>query len=400
MNSTQYRSQNFGRRNGNSFGRKPNHFRGFRGTPKKLDPRLFINKAIGEKVTEEYVSKVKFSEFNLVEKIKRNIEEHGYTTPTAIQEQTIPQIIEGRDIIGIANTGTGKTAAFLISLINKSVMDRNQRVLIVVPTRELAIQIGDEFKIFAKGTDLEMVNIIGGSNIKRQSYALMHNPHFVIGTPGRLKDLINRRKINLQRFQNIVLDEVDRMLDFGFIHDIKFILSYLPKIRQSLFFSATIDKRTDSILKEFVSDPVTISVKKSATSENVDQDIVKIPPHVSKVDILHDLLIKPEFEKVIVFGRTKHGMNKLSRDLEQRGFRTAAIHGNKSQNQRQKALADFKNHRLNILIATDLASRGIDVEDITHVINYDAPTTYDDYIHRIGRTGRAGKKGFALTFVD
>lgn len=399
MNNTHYRSQNSGNKNG-SFNRRQNNFRGFRGTPKKLDYRLFINKANGQKEDEAMISSSEFSDYNLVEKLNKNISDHGYSVPSSIQEQAIPRIIEGRDVVGIASTGTGKTAAFLISLINKSFLDRNQRNLIVVPTRELAIQIGEEFKKFAKGTDLEIAEIIGGANIKRQMYALSHTPHFVVGTPGRLKDIINRKKINLFKHQNIVLDEVDRMLDFGFIHDIKYILSYLPKKRQSLFFSATLDKRTEEIIKNFVTNPVEISVKQSKASDNVDQDIIKIPPHISKVDVLHDLLIKPEFEKVIIFGRTKHGMNKLSKSLTERGFRTAAIHGNKSQNQRQKALADFKSHRLNILLATDLASRGIDVENITHVINYDPPSSYDDYIHRIGRTGRAGKKGFALTFVD
>ena len=201
-------------------------------------------------------------------------------------------------------------------------------------------------------------------------------------------------------FQNIVLDEVDRMVDIGFIHDIKFIISHLPRKRQSLFFSATIDKRTDEILKSFVTNPVTVSVKRGNTADNVDQDIIKVSDKNKKIEVLHDLLIQPDFEKVIIFGRTKWGMEKLSRALVQRGFRSAAIHGNKTQNQRQRALNDFKEDRINVLIATDVASRGIDIEDVTHVINYDAPTSYDDYVHRIGRTGRAGKKGVALTFVE
>lgn len=230
--------------------------------------------------------------------------------------------------------------------------------------------------------------------------ALRHSPHFVIATPGRLKDLINQRSINLMLFQNIVLDEVDRMVDIGFIHDIKFIISHLPRKRQSLFFSATIDKRTDEILKSFVTNPVTVSVKRGNTADNVDQDIIKVSDKNKKIEVLHDLLIQPDFEKVIIFGRTKWGMEKLSRALVQRGFRSAAIHGNKTQNQRQRALNDFKEDRINVLIATDVASRGIDIEDVTHVINYDAPTSYDDYVHRIGRTGRAGKKGVALTFVE
>ncbi|KKQ93293.1 MAG: hypothetical protein A3C27_00985 [Candidatus Levybacteria bacterium RIFCSPHIGHO2_02_FULL_39_36] len=395
-------------RNGNNFyGVRPQSQRrnipargGFRHLGKKLDPNLFIKKAKETNAYLEHISSVKFSDYNIVDKLKRNIEEHGYSVPTAIQEKAIPQILAGRDIIGIANTGTGKTAAFLISLINKSYLDRNQRVLIVVPTRELAIQISDEFRIFAKGTGLEVVAAIGGTNIKRQTYALRHRPHFVIGTPGRLKDLIGRGELNLMLFQNVVLDEVDRMVDIGFINDIKYLISLLPKIRQSLFFSATVDGKTQDILRSFVINPVTVSVKQQATAENIEQDIIRLTGNRPKIDVLHDLLIQPGFDKVLIFGRTKWGMEKLARALSERGFQTAAIHSNKSQNQRQRALDEFKNDELQILIATDVASRGLDIEDVTHVINYDAPTSYDDYIHRIGRTGRAGKRGTALTFIE
>ncbi len=375
---------------------------GGRGMGKKLDPKLFIRKANTE-VTQplEIVdSSVSFNDYAIDEKLKRNIADHGYTTPTAIQIKAIPEILSGRDIIGIANTGTGKTAAFLITLINKAFLDRTQRVLIVAPTRELVVQIADEFRIFAKGTGLEAVAAIGGVNIKGQMHELRHSPHFVIGTPGRLKDLIERRKLNLALFNNIVLDEVDRMVDIGFIREIRYLISLLPKKRQSLFFSATVDGKTNEILQSFVNDPVTVSVKQNDTAENIDQDIIKINGRQAKIDVLHDLLIQPGFDKVLIFGRTKWGMEKLSKVLADRGFRVAAIHGNKSQNQRQRALEDFKTDRLQVLIATDVVSRGIDVEDVTHVINYDAPTSYEDYIHRIGRTGRAGKKGVALTFVE
>ncbi|OGH10604.1 MAG: hypothetical protein A2857_06950 [Candidatus Levybacteria bacterium RIFCSPHIGHO2_01_FULL_36_15] len=367
---------------------------------KKLDPNLFIRKAKEANIQTEYVSSVQFAEYAIVDTLKRNIIDHGYSIPTAIQEKAIPQILAGRDIIGIANTGTGKTAAFLISLINKAYLDRSQRVLIVVPTRELAVQIGEEFQIFAKGMGLEVVTTIGGVSIRSQTYGLRHRPHFVIGTPGRLKDLIERRELNLSLFQNVVLDEVDRMVDIGFIKDIKYLISLLPKIRQSLFFSATVDGKTREILQSFVTNPVTVSVKQQDTAENIDQDIVRLTGNRPKIDVLHDLLIQPGFDKVLIFGRTKWGMEKLSKILVERGFRTAAIHGNKSQNQRQRVLQEFKNDRLQILIATDVASRGLDIENVTHVINYDAPESYDDYVHRIGRTGRAGKRGVALTFVE
>lgn len=367
---------------------------------KKLDQNLFIRKSVALDLPKEQESQARFSDYAIDEKIKRNILEHGYTIPTSIQEQSIPHILLGRDIIGIANTGTGKTAAFLVTLINKSFIDRNQRTLILVPTRELAVQIRDEFKIFAKGTNLEAVAAIGGVNIKSQFYALKHNPHFVVATPGRLRDLIERRQINLSYFQNVVLDEVDRMVDVGFLNEIKYIISLLPKIRQSLFFSATVDRKTEEIVKSFVTNPVKISVKRQETGENIDQNIIKINKSSSKIDTLHDLLIKPGFEKVLVFGRTKWGAEKLSKALIERGFKVSAIHGNKSQNQRLKALQEFKDNRLQVLIATDVASRGLDIEDVTHVINYDAPTSYEEYIHRIGRTGRAGKPGIALTFVE
>jgi len=390
-----------GRQGGsNSYSSRGNFRRGPKRFEKKLDPNMFIKKAKEVNPETAYVTSARFADYEIVDKLKRNIEEHGYTVPTAIQEKAIPEVLIGKDIIGIANTGTGKTAAFLISLINKCHLDHNQRVLIVVPTRELAIQIRDEFRIFAKGMDMEAVALVGGADIKRQTYALRHRPHFVIGTPGRLKDLIERRVLNLSLFQNIVLDEVDRMVDIGFIKDIKYLVSLLPQVRQSLFFSATVDPRTDDILKSFVTDPVTVSVKTNVTAENIDQDIIQLASHQNKVDVLHDLLTKPGFDKVIIFGRTKWGMEKLSQTLNERGFKAASIHGNKSQGQRQRALQAFKSDQLNILIATDVVSRGIDVEDVTHVINYDAPTSYDDYIHRIGRTGRAGKRGTALTFID
>lgn len=374
-----------------------------RGNPRrnarKLDINLFIKKA-SDINAEEYISSQAFAEFPLADKLKRNIQQHGYSQPTQIQEQTIPHLLEGRDVIGIANTGTGKTAAFLIPLVQKVYLDRNERVLIVTPTRELAMQIADELGAFVTGMDLETVLCIGGANMDRQSKKLWHNPHFVIGTPGRLKDLIERKKLNLNLFRNIVLDEVDRMVDIGFIQDVKYFISLLPKKRQSLFFSATVSEKVKEILHSFVTDPVTISVKQQETAENVDQDIVRINGSGSKVDKLHDLLTNDGFDKVLIFGRTKWGIEKLTSALINRGFKAVAIHGNKSQGQRQRALEQFKCNEARILLATDVASRGLDIENVTHVINYDAPESYDDYIHRIGRTGRAGKKGIALTFVE
>jgi superfamily II DNA/RNA helicase len=366
---------------------------------KKLDANLFIKKASNSNA-EQHISSKKFTEFSLADKLQRNILEYGYSNTTEIQERTIPHLLEGRDVIGISSTGTGKTAAFLIPLVNKVFLDRNERILIVTPTRELAMQIADELRVFLKGMDLDIALCIGGSNMERQLKNLHHNPHFVIGTPGRLKDLIERRKLNLQLFRNIILDEVDRMVDIGFIQDVKYFISLLPKKRQSLFFSATVSDKIKEILHSFVTNPVTISVDKQGTSQNIDQDIVRINGSASKIETLHNLLINEDFNKVLIFGRTKWGIEKLTKDLIARGFKAVAIHGNKTQGQRQRALEQFKQNIANILLATDVASRGLDIQNVSHVINYDAPESYDTYIHRIGRTGRAGKKGIALTFVE
>lgn len=371
---------------------------------KKLDPALFVKKAntsfVPQDTTQASLSVSQFSEYAISDKLKRNIADRGYTSPTAIQEKAIPHVLAMRDVIGVANTGTGKTAAFLIPLLNKVYHDRNQRVLIVVPTRELAQQIIDEFHIFSRGMDLEAALCIGGANIQRQEKRLYHRPHFVIGTPGRLKDLIKRRTFDLMLFQNVVLDEVDRMVDIGFIRDIEYLISFLPKKRQSLFFSATVSGKVLKILQSFVTDPITVSVKQQETAENIEQDVIRVKDRAAKIDVLHDLLIKEEFNKVLIFGQTKWGVEKLTKSLIARGFKAAAIHGNKSQGQRQRALQQFKGNELHVLLATDVASRGLDIEDVSHVINYDAPATYEDYVHRIGRTGRAGKKGTALTFVE
>lgn len=375
-------------------------FSGKRNQPKQLNASLFVKKAEPLSYEVPQTQNARFSDFRLDEKIHRNIREHNYVTPSPIQEQAIPYIIEGRDVIGIANTGTGKTAAFLIPLINKAFHDRNERVLIVTPTRELAVQIADEFISFAKGTGLEHVLCIGGVSIDRQERNLRHNPHFVIGTPGRLKDVIGRNTLHLNLYRNVVLDEADRMVDIGFIKDIKYLISLLPPKRQSLFFSATLTDSVKSIIQQFVTNPITVSVKKQETAAHIEQDIIKVSNRDEKAAILQDLLRREGFDKVLVFGRTKWGVEKLSKLLIRNGFRAAAIHGNKSQGQRQRVLDQFKKQQLQVLLATDVASRGLDIEDVTHVINYDAPSTYEDYVHRIGRTGRANKKGIALTFVE
>lgn len=340
-----------------------------------------------------------FEDFAVSQELKRNIAKKGFATPTPIQDQVIPHVLDGRDVVGIANTGTGKTAAFLIPLLDKVVRNPSERVLIIVPTRELALQVKDDLVEFARGMRIYATLCIGGASINRQIESLKRGQDFVIGTPGRIKDLNQRRKIKFEDFSNIVLDEVDRMLDMGFIHYIRAIVDQLPQPRQSLFFSATMTNRVEEIMRGFLSNPVHISVKTQDSMASVIQEVVRVQGR-SKVDVLHDLLISDGYAKVLVFGRTKRGAEKLSKALQQRGFKVNAIHGNKSQSQRQRALREFKSNQLQALIATDVISRGLDIDNVTHVINYDLPESYEDYIHRIGRTGRANKVGRALTLVE
>ena len=348
----------------------------------------------------DFSPKYKFEDFPISKKLIKNISYKKYSTPTPIQDAAIPSILEGRDLIGIANTGTGKTAAFLIPLVEKALRDVNQRVLVIVPTRELAIQISDELYAFTYELKVGWTVCVGGKNIGKQMDDLSKHPSFVIGTPGRLKDLSQKGYLRLNEFNNVVIDEADRMVDMGFINDIKFFIDRLPSRRQSLFFSATIPPKVKQILESFVSDPITVSVKTSDVIDNITHEIIKINGKYKKLDKLHDLLNQERFEKVLIFGRTKWGVQRLSNELTRRGFNAGVIHGNKSQGQRQRVMDDFKANRISILLATDIASRGIDVSDISHVINYDLPGSYEDYVHRIGRTGRVDKKGVALTFVE
>lgn len=368
------------------------------GSQKTFDVSLLVQKAMPQ-IEEQYIPRYGFSDFSLQEQLKHAVLRRGYTKPTPIQDQAILPLLQGRDVVGIANTGTGKTAAFLLPLINKVLLDRSQKVLIIAPTRELAVQIQEELQAFTSTMGIFSVLCIGGVNINPQIRQLQRNPQFVIGTPGRLKDLEKQRKLNLSLYNNIVLDEVDRMLDMGFINDMKYIISKLPRTRQSLFFSATLPPSAQVIMQHFLTDPVTITAKTQDTAKNVDQDVIRTNGQ-AKVDVLHDLLAREGFDKVLVFGRTKWGMEKLARLLEKRGFSVAAIHGNKNQNQRQRAINMFKTNEVRVLLATDIASRGLDIPNVTHVINYDLPESYEDYIHRIGRTGRAEQKGSAITILE
>ncbi|KKT32285.1 MAG: DEAD/DEAH box helicase domain protein [Candidatus Collierbacteria bacterium GW2011_GWB1_44_6] len=389
-----------------SFGRGPVN-RGFRPAgsfqrknrfaPKSMDSRLFIRTATPE-IEAEVVINHTFADFNFHPQVHTNITGKGMIKPTPIQDQTLEHALLGKDIIGLADTGTGKTAAFALPIIQKLLANPQETCLIVAPTRELAVQIRDEIRALATNLPIYSCILIGGSDIRRQLDDLRRRPHIYIGTPGRLRDLYNRRALNLQNTRTVVLDEVDRMLDMGFVKEITELMSFLPREKQTLLFSATLDSKIEDIARRFLNNPLKISVKSGATSQNVDQDIIRT--HGNKMEVLTDLLSKEEFSKVLVFGRTKHGVEKISISLQKAGFPADAIHGDKRQNQREAVLRKFRANQINILIATDVAARGIDVKDISHVINYDEPGSYDDYVHRIGRTGRAGKMGKAITFVE
>ncbi len=376
--------------------------RGGRGREAKstLDISRLINKVVISEEAEVYVAEHNFADFAVDERLKTNVITKGYVTPTPIQDKIIPHILKGEDVVGIANTGTGKTAAFAIPLIDKILKNSKEKVLIMAPTRELAIQIESELKSFATRLGVQSVVCVGGAPIGRQIADLRHPNQFVIGTPGRLKDLIERRVLNLSSFGTVVLDEADRMLDMGFINDMRYIIGLMQKERHTLFFSATLSREIEVLIQDFLKNPVRISVKTQDTSKDVHQDVVRIKPGENKVDVLHELLKQNDFSRVLVFGKTKHGVERLAQTLSQRGLKAESIHGNKTHNSRQRALSAFKTNQAQVLVATDVAARGLDIADVSHVINFDLPTTYEDYVHRIGRTGRGGKKGKALSFVD
>ncbi len=363
-----------------------------------IDPARFVKKAVFVEKAE-YTPTNGFGDFGLNERILKNVEAKGYVKPSPIQDKAIGLVMDGKDVVGIANTGTGKTAAFALPMIHKLIHDMEAKALILAPTRELAQQIQEEIISFSKNCGIRTVLIIGGNSINVQTRDLAKNPRVVIGTPGRLKDHINQGTLDLSGMTYTVLDEVDRMLDMGFIRDIRSIFSHVPKKRQSVFFSATIDKEVERLILDFARDPVTVSLRENVTADGVDQDVVWYRDNDDRIEKLHDLLIKG-CDKTIIFDDTKRAVEKLGKELKKRGFRVDQIHGDKSQGQRTRAIKRLKEDEIDILVATDVAARGIDVSDISHVINYSQPVTYEDYVHRIGRTGRAGKTGQAFTFLQ
>ena len=343
-----------------------------------------------------------FKELNLIEPLLKALSAAGYSAATPIQEEAIPELLEGKDLLGLAQTGTGKTAAFALPLIQRltesGVRGREIKALILTPTRELAIQINESFETYGKYTPIRHTVIFGGVGQNPQVEALRKGVQVLIATPGRLLDLVSQGFIKLQHLDYFVLDEADRMLDMGFVHDIKRVLKLIPEKRQTLFFSATMPPEIEKLASSMLKKPVKVEVTpQSTTVEKINQSLYFVEK-ANKRKLLLELVKNPSMESVLVFTRTKHGADNVARFLTKNGQRAEAIHGNKSQTARQRALKGFKDHSLRILIATDIAARGIDVDHLSHVINYELPNIPETYVHRIGRTGRAGREGSAISF--
>ncbi len=348
-----------------------------------------------------------FENLKLIEPILRALKTEGYTTPTPIQEQAIPIILQQRDLLGCAQTGTGKTAAFAIPILQLLYQDRLQhkeqktiKALILTPTRELAIQINESFAAYGKHTGLKHLVIFGGVSQNPQVDALRRGVDILVATPGRLLDLVNQRYVHLEHVKMLILDEADRMLDMGFVNDVKKIISRVPAKRQTLLFSATMPNEIQQLANSILTKPEKVEVTPvSSTADTIQQSVFYVEKGDKKNLLIHVLKDK-DIKTALVFTRTKHGADKVVKDLVRAGITAEAIHGNKSQNARQRALTNFKNRSTRVLIATDIAARGIDIDELTHVINYELPNVPETYVHRIGRTGRAGLDGIALSFCD
>ncbi len=384
---SRFGNKNFARKGGRSFG----------ASRERIDFARFVKKA--EPIeAKPYTPKHAFADFPFVDQLMKNVAKKGFIHPTPIQDQSIIPVLEGRDFFGLANTGTGKTGAFLLPLINRISQNKKDKVIILAPTRELAVQIQEEFRALSFFLGIFSVSAVGGMPITKQITEIKRGVSFVIGTPGRVADLIKRKALDLSLYNTVVLDEADRMLDMGFKDDMEFIIGSCAKERQTLFFSATLSPEIKKLTEKYLKDPLFVSVITRDTSKNIDQDIIRVKP-LEKLEKLHDVLIKDGSDKVLIFRETKRNVDVLEKELRERGFKVAAIHGDKRNRERVRTLDAFKKNQVNILIATDVAARGLDIPDVTHVINYDIPNDYDTYVHRIGRTGRANKTGTALTFV-
>ena len=366
-----------------------------------LDAKLLVKKA-QPSGQAGFRSETPFTKLNLQPTLLKNLKDKGYESMTNIQEQSIFPLMEGRDLLGISNTGSGKTGAFLIPIIEHAKADQQQfTALIVTPTRELALQIEEEFKTLSKGMNLYSATFIGGTNINSDFKSLNRKLHVIVGTPGRLLDLYDRKLLKLNQVNTLVLDEFDRMLDMGFVHDVKKLVNAMTKRSQTMLFSATLEPTQKALIDGLLDNPVVVKINSGGTtSENVEQETIRVPEGRDKFEMLAGLFNDKTMDRVIIFTETKRLADRLSKKLNETGIKSGLIHGNKSQNFRNKTIEEFKNGTTRVLVATDVAARGIDVADVTHVINYQLPMSMDSYIHRIGRTGRAGKTGRAITFVN
>ena len=393
------RASNFSRNSGGNRSRNNK-----KNNNSSIDINKFISQAVSPEKKEVYEVTNKFADFPLQQGLIKRIVDRGYASPTEIQDKSINHILAGKDVVGIAGTGTGKTGAFLIPIINRLLTDpRYFDTLIITPTRELALQIEDEFRKLTRGTKLHSITLIGGTNMSKSLAAFSRPAHIVIGTPGRMMDMAQRGKLAFKNFPVLVLDEFDRMLDMGFVKDIERVISQMTSRKQTLLFSATMPASQEGIIQKIIPNPIKVKASSALkSSSNVDQNVVSVSEGENKFDSLVSVISSDDEResRVILFCETKRKASKLSKQLNVTGIPSDEIHGNKSQQARERALKKFKAGQIRVLVATDVMARGIDVTDVSMVINYEVPRTYDDYIHRIGRTGRAGKTGRAVTFIN
>jgi ATP-dependent RNA helicase RhlE len=366
-----------------------------------LDPSMMVNTTIKLKEDKKDIQTRTFEELNLDPQLQSRIDKKGFVNTTEIQDKTFEIVAEGKSIIGIANTGTGKTGAFLIPIIDRILSNKNKhKTIVLVPTRELAQQVEQEFKSLSKGLKIFSSCFIGGTSINKDVDKLRRLNHVIIGTPGRINDMINRRALKLHDFSKVVLDEFDTMLDMGFLQEVQKIIDQMHKRNQTILFSATENPKQQNIIDNLVNQYEKVRVSEGkANTDNIYQEVIKPKDDTEKNQMLVDLLRKKEFKKVLIFSETKRQVSKLCRILKKFEVRVDEIHGDKSQQYRSKAIQKFKSGSIQVMVATDVASRGIDIDNITHVINYRVPSSRESYIHRIGRTGRAGKEGNAITFI-
>jgi ATP-dependent RNA helicase RhlE len=368
---------------------------------KELPPESFIRKAVPAEETL-YRPGRSIRDLPVDGSILNNLRRKGYELPTEIQDKTLEPILEGRNLIGLAQTGTGKTGAFLIPLIHNLLKkDASRHVLVVSPTRELALQTDSEFRSIASGLKLYSTCLIGGTSVRRDIENLRRPGHIIIGTPGRLADMVRQGALDLRRFSVLVLDEFDRLLDMGFAPEIERLVGGMSRRNQTVLFSATEDKSQQRIIDNLVENPYIVRVRTgNVSAANIEQEIVSVKDGEKKIEVLLEMMRDDSFEKVLVFVDTKRGVSRICRDLRKGGITADEIHGDKSQNYRVKALESFRNRKIRVLVATDVAARGLDISHVSHVINFQQPRDMESYIHRIGRTGRAGASGRAITFVN